>query len=460
MKQKKIISTVLASAMAITALCSCAGGTDDGKTKVSIGLWPDETQVERYKLRNEQKDKFMEENQDIEIVPDTYTYDTKTFNVKASANQLPNMYVTYFTEINQIIKGGYAADLTDVLVSEGYDKEMNEQIAEYCKDENGRIYAIPQSAYAQGLYINKKLFREAGLVNEDGSIKVPDTYDDVMEFAKIIKEKTGKAGFVMPTTNNMGGWHFLNIAWAFGTEFEKQREDGTWEATFDTQSTRDALQYIKDLKWKYDTLPADTVLDQSGIYKQFAIGEAAMMISNPPTNALYSKFDMNIDDVMCVKMPEGTAGRYSQMGGGVYMFSNDSTEEEIKAALKWLDYIGDTYKISDDILATTRNNFEMNVKNGDCILDREPISLWSNAERNEKVQSVRAEYTNVTPADYENYYDFSEVTIKPEPTACAQQLYAVLDSCIQEVLTNKDADVDALIKKANDDFQKNHLDKM
>lgn len=41
-----------------------------------------------------------------------------------------------------------------------------------------------------GLYINKPLFTKAGLVNEDGSVKVPQTYEELAEFAGIIKEKT------------------------------------------------------------------------------------------------------------------------------------------------------------------------------------------------------------------------------------------------------------------------------
>ena len=48
--------------------------------------------------------------------------------------------------------------------------------------------------------------------------------------------------------------------------------------------------------------------------------------------------------------------------------------------------------------------------------------------------------------------------LKPEEPVCAQELYGILDGCIQEVLTNKDADCAALIKKASSDFQMNYLD--
>ena len=42
----------------------------------------------------------------------------------------------------------------------------------------------------------------------------------------------------------------------------------------------------------------------------------------------------------------------------------------------------------------------------------------------------------------------------------SQELYKILDACIQSVLTDKNADPAELIKNANSDFQKNYLDKI
>lgn len=51
---------------------------------------------------------------------------------------------------------------------------------------------IPYSLSNPVLYINKDILREAGLA-ENG----PATWQEVSEFAKTIKEKTGKYGFYM-----------------------------------------------------------------------------------------------------------------------------------------------------------------------------------------------------------------------------------------------------------------------
>lgn len=458
MKFKKT-TALLAALIAVGALGGCGAEKDNGKIKLSVSNWPSDTDGESLAIQNKTRDGFMEANPDIDVIGDTYKYDTKTFTMKATANQLPTMYKTFFTEIKQIIKNGYAADITDAMQAHGYDTAMNPELLEFVTDENGRIFGVPTDAYKLGLYINKPLFREAGLVNADGTVKEPDTWEEVAEFSKIIREKTGKAGFVYPTTNNCGGWLFLNIAWSYGVEFENQREDGTWEATFDTPEAREALQYIKDLKWKYDALVADTVIDQDTMYKYFSTSQGAMMLRDVPYSGY--GYGLPLEELHATKMPKGPAGRFSQMGGNLWMFSAAATSEEIEAGFKWLEYTGFTPEVTDERLEKYGNDLKQSIDSWHAaVLEEESFSVWTNPETIEKKKAVRKQYANVDYEDYKNYFEATDVTIKAEPPACAQQLYSVLDKCIQEVITNENADVDKLITEACVDFQKNHLDKM
>lgn len=451
--------TALALSMAMVAGLGVTGRADSSEISVKIGDWPTESNEAWLEQMNKFRDGFMEANPDINIVEDTYTYDTKTFTMKAAANQLPNMYGTWFTEIDQIINAGYAADITDAMKEHGFDTGINPDLLKLMTDDEGRIYGIPKNAYEQAFYINKDIFKEAGLVNEDGSIMEPDTWEDVAEFAQTIKEKTGKAGFIIPTTNNCGGWQFLNIAWAYGVEFEKQREDGTWEATFDTQEARDALQYMKDLKWKYDVLVDDSVISTDDMNKYFGTGQAAMMIKDVG----YSGRGYGLDNsaLYATKMPKGPAGRFAQMGGNLYMFSADSTPEQIEAGFKWLEYIGNSPKMTDEQVESFRQELEAGQDSLiGVITERDSFEVWTDPETQEKRRALREQYANVNYDDYKNYFEATDVEITPEPAACAQQLYAILDGCIQEVFTNENADVDALITNACSDFQTNYLDKM
>lgn len=462
MKLQKTISVALSLVLSAAVLTGCGtkNAEDEGKINVSVGCWPDETQKSSLEKREKMRADFMEKNPDINIIPDTYNYETKTFTMKAAAGQLPNLIRPWYTEINMLIKQGYVADITEQLKKAGYIDEINPELLKMVSDDEGRVYAIPLNAYAQGLYINKKLFREAGLVDENGKVKIPNTYDEVAEYSKIISEKTGKAGLLLPTTNNCGGWHFLNIAWSYGVEFAKQDEDGKWKACFDTKEAIEALQYVKDLKWKYNGIGEQSVINQDDLYKYFGTNQAAMMFADPPCSKLVTQYGMNKDDIYVARMPEGPKGRFSQMGGNLWVFGSQSTPEQIEAGIKWLGYTGVTPFSDDETLANYRRSLEDSIEKNEIVLPKVAFKIWNDNEKTEKIDQIRKEYSNVAYEDYEMYFGFEDVTIRPEPAACAQELYSILDGCIQEVITNKDADVEELIKTANEDYQLNHLNKM
>lgn len=446
----------------LLGITGCGTKKDDGKIKVEIGNWAAET-ADPAVLEKLDKEvaEFEKLHPDIEIKGNAFGYDTKTFNVMASSGQLPETLDTFFTEMDQIIKSGYAADVTDALKENGLFDQLNPDVLEIAADKNGRVFGFPKEAYAIGLVINKKLFKEAGLVEANGTPKIPQTYAELAEYSKIIKEKTGKAGFVLPTTENGGGWVFMNIAWSKGVEFEEQQSDGSWKAVFDTPQFKEAIQYVKDLKWKYDALPDNKVINIEEQRKIFGIGQAAMTLASPDiVNTLVSKYGMNKDDVYFARVPGDSAGRYAQMGGAITIFSAANTDKQHDAAIKWLMFKGRTPVIDKDTEAMLRSNFETAISDGGVVFPKEFFTVWLSEERNKKYEEIAAEYANVDMANYEDYAGFKDVTLRPEESACCQQLYAVLDGVIQAVITDKDANIDSLTKTAVNDFQKNHLDKM
>lgn len=462
MKKKIIALTCITLALA-GALSGCGGDSAnkevEGKVNVKIGNWPSQESPESLKIMEDRKKLFAETHPNINIIGDTYAWDVKTFNMKASSGQLPNVFDVALTEVKNLISSGYVADITEALKEFGYDTAVNPDLLDL-GTVDGKIYVLPQAGYVNGLYIDKKLFREAGLVNEDGSIKYPKTYQEVAEYGQIIKEKTGAAGFALPTTNNCGGWHFLNIAWSYGVEFMEQDADGKWKATFNTQECKDALQYVKDLQWKYNVLPDDKVIDQNGLYQIFGTYRAGMMIADPPCQKLFQNFGMNKDDVMVVSMPAGPAGAYTQMGGSVYMFSAGTTLEQQKAILEWMKLGGFSPEYTDErIEEIHKNNAVTKEKNG-IVLPRNTIDVWTEPESLAKSNEIKEADANVILEDYEDYFGFKNVKIHLEYPRCSQELYSVFDKVIQELITNENADIDALLSEAENDFQKNHLDKI
>jgi len=225
----------------------------NNEIKISIANWPKENDVEGLKYAEGQVADMKQKYPNITIVPDQWAYDVNSFLPKAASGQLPTMYNTFFTEPSKIIAAGYACDITDVVKKYGYDKAINPSYLNLITKDD-KIYGLPQSGYVMGLACNVNLFKQAGELDVNGVPKFPDTYQDLAILAKKIKDKTGKAGFFLPTTKNQGGWQFMNIAWSFGANFE-EKVDGKWKAVFNSPEGVAALQYVKDLKWKYDVLP-------------------------------------------------------------------------------------------------------------------------------------------------------------------------------------------------------------
>ncbi|MBQ3426929.1 MAG: extracellular solute-binding protein [Clostridia bacterium] len=461
MKFKKIVCLVLGLAVC-ASFTGCGnsnkGRTEDGRIAISTSGWPDPDSPD-YPKAQEREQAFEAANPDVDLTGDTWSFDLKTFYPKAESGTLPTIYRCNFTEIQRIIDGEYAADITDVLDARGYTGKFSKKVEDVVS-KDGRIYSFPMSTYILGLAINMDLFKEAGLVEADGTPKQPSDWYELAEYAKIIKEKTGKSGFVIPTMNNAGGWIFTVIAWSFGTEFMKQEDNGRWTATFDSQECIDTLQFIKDLKWKYDVLPQDILIDNNVTTEYIATGKSAMMLSSGTIGTQIATYTINPDSLGMMAIPKGPKRYVTLLGGDTRAIRDDATEEQIDACIRFLEFTGNGYDIDESGKQALRDTIERNKERG-AVIGIKSLSPWNEESAKQQFQNeLIEEYSNVSPNNVKLYNDFlndETVEVQPEEPICAQDLYAILDRCIQSVLGDKDADCAALLKKANEDFQTNFL---
>ena len=461
MKFKKTIGICLAIVTALTIMSGCGKKQDDGKVHISVANWPSKENQTLYERYSKNLEEFTKKYPNVDLKPDTYSFNTKDFLAKAVAKQLPTVFEAPFTETKNIPNAGYCEDISSYLKNYGFMEYLNPDLLDLVRGENGEIWGVPYSVYAQGLYINKAIFKEAGLVNADGTVKVPQTYEEMAEYAKIIIEKTGNAGYVIPTIDNCGGWHFINIAWSYGTKFMEQDKDGKWKATFNSPEFKAAVQWLYDMKWKYDALPAQSAVSNDDRSMMFGTGQAAMMFSTPPANELSIKFDMNIKDIACVRMPAGPAKRAAQLGGSILFFAKGTTQEQFNACIDWYKFKGAyTTEITEDYLKKSEESYQDSYAMKQIVLPKTVLPILINRENEDKLQALREKYTNVDPADYDDYFGFKDVELTPEEPACCQQLYSIMDGIVQKVITDKDVNIDDIIEEAVKDFQTNHLDNM
>lgn len=464
MQNKKLlslVSAVLAGTLALSCTgCNGKNSSSGDKIQISVSNWPNkDADKTKYEAQMKIKEGFEKKYPDIEIIPDEWVFDLQTFNAKAEGGTLPTIYSPFLTEAERINENGYAYDVTDLMKQYGYYDKISNFFMDTIS-HNGKVYHIPGNIYSLGLCINNDVMQEAGLVNDDGTAQIPKTFDELKYMSKTIKEKTGKAGLVMPTTSNYGGWIFTSIAWNYDVQFMEQDKDGKWISTFNSPEMETALQYLYDMKWEDDSLPANTLVNAENCTSLVGTGQAAMSLMNIyQVESLPRTYGLDKNSIVFANLPAGPSGHYTLMGGGTYVIAPNATEEQADAAMKWLEYTGVLPIEDDEAVETQRIQFQEAYDGGIDIIGIRGLNAWDSDYYHEKTGHYLVdEYLNVDPSHISDYNDHDGISYHVEEPVCAQELYAILDKCIQEVLTNKNVDIKATIKQASEEFQNNYLD--
>ena len=460
----KNVSLVLALCLLFAALPAglAEGAVDPDLTcTITLGNWPADTAPEAEKALFEgYKATMARLYPNVTLVPDYYSYTLSNYVPMAKGNTAPSIFQPPFTDPQLLISQHLVGDVTDALEAYGVLDKFSPSYVEMLADENGRIYGLPRDGYVLGMHINIDLFRQAGLIDEEGLPIYPKTLQEMAEYGQIIREKTGKAGLVFPASETYGGWLFTNIAWNFGcvgdSALEYQDEDGRWVCNFTSPECVKAMEFMRDLKWKYDILNADaTTTDWAGAHSLLGTGEAAMnfaaddSVDQPTANK-----GLPVEDFALIPFPAGEAGRYALAGGTCYMFAPNITKDQGIALMAYLQVIGKLPFLNDEIIAGMRADYAAKRDRGAPVLPA--ISAWTDEEYNAAKQAIVDEYCNVDMRLYRDFFDsLSEgtITLKSEEPVFAQQLYRELTAVIQRMITREGADVMKALQKAQDSFQ-------
>jgi ABC-type glycerol-3-phosphate transport system substrate-binding protein len=456
-KIMKRLSVFMLMLLLAASFCFAGGGGDKapaGNTVVKLGIWPEDTLPAEIAMHREFVSKYNQKYPGVTIQPAQYRYAVDTFVSMAEAKQTPTIFETWFTEPQKLIQGGFVKDITSEMKALGWDSKMNPSVKNLLS-KDGKIYGVPRDAYALGLMLNVDLFRQAGLVDKNGIPLYPKTWDELAKTAQTIKQKTGSSGLCLLAKDNAGGWHFTNIAWGFGAVFMVQKS-GKWVAQVNTPEVAAALNYVKDLKWRYDVLTPDpTNEDWSSGFRAIGTGAAAMYIAaqdavNQPTEVN----GLPVSDLSLVPVPAGPKGQFSLMGGTPYMFASNATKDEINAALRYLEIMGRSPVVDEATIAGLRADAERRKNVGVPVIPEVPA--WTDKAFLKAKQDAIDAFKNVDMRLYQDYYDIvaKAGNLKSEEPMMVQDLYAELTKCLQAVLTDRNANVQTLLDTAQRNFQR------
>ena len=181
------------------------------------------------------------------------------------------------------------------------------------------------------------LFQKAGL----DPMKGPETWEDVKNFAKQIKDKTGKAGYGLVGKLNAGNtpYRYMPICWAYGgAALDETADAPTYQKSgFDSQGNIDALQWNLDVFARDQSAPGSSLNNtQIEVRDLFVSGEIGMMIDSPVVYTYVLSKSPDIAAKMnCVLMPKGPVRRAVAFGGSnSVIFKGAKDLDAAKAVVK------------------------------------------------------------------------------------------------------------------------------
>jgi multiple sugar transport system substrate-binding protein len=407
-----------------------------GKVTITVTGQPPKTEEVERKLFDQDVAEFEASHPDIDIDPHEGFMDPKTFSAKLAGGQLEDVYYVYFTDPANIIARRQAADITDQVKDLPVMKQLQQPLIDIFKDRNGRIYGLPTANYSMGLLYNRDLFTKAGLDPD----KPPTTWDEVRTAAqKITALGNGTVGFADLSKNNQGGWHLTTWAYAMGSQIATQDGD-KWKAAFNNDRTKQALRLLKDMRWTDNTMGAKQLLEATDVQRMMGAGQLGMYLSAPDNvPVLVKQFKGKYEDYGVAAMP---GGQGTLLGGEGYMINPKADAAKIKAGLTWI-----TWKYLNP------DRIETNIKR--YVEEQQPIGLPAiptpdvyTGDTRARQAALKTQYANVPEKNFKSYLDGNATLRGNLEPPNAQQVYAVLDTVMSAVLTNKDADIDQLLKDA------------
>ncbi|MET0234086.1 MAG: extracellular solute-binding protein [Kibdelosporangium sp.] len=435
--------------LAITAvLTACSGGGEDsadGKAVVHVSLDPglEQGAIDAFNARVAQ---FEAANPAIDLVPQEFKWDGTTFTAQLAGGTLPDVFTVPFTDGRGLIEREQIADISAEVSKLPYATKFNDKIALAGSSGDGRMWAVPIAAHGQALHYNRTLFTQAGLDPD----KPPATWDEVRSAARQITQRTGQTGYAMMTSGNTGGWIAVTLDYAHGGRAERIDGDAA-KATLDTPEMANVLRDIRTMRWDDNSMGANFLYDWATINQDFAAGRIGMYVSGGGNfGSLKAQNALKPEDYGVTVLPLTSRPDAGVLGGGTLAAVSAKASEKVKAAaVRWIDfYYMEKLTKPEAAVADARTTAD----SGQAVGSPE-LPVFDKATFDQRMQWI-AQYVNVPIKQMAPYTDkmFGQPLI-PEPTRSTQQVYALLDPVVQAVLTNRDADVSALLRDAQSQAQ-------
>ncbi len=299
---------------------------------IHLTLWnvpPKSLPLDR-QLWEETVSRFEKENPDIKIDGVEREYQPEEFITVMAGGKGPDLVKVWAGSIQTLASLGFLEPI-DTYIQNWTQQDFINPVLWQSTQVGNHLYGIPADTYFLFLLYRKDLFIKAGL-NPDNP---PATWDDLVTDARALTHReNGQYGLgLVPKT-----WYFQDFVWQAGGEMVRI-ENGRPHAAFSEAPAVLALKFWKDLRWKYNVLQPDVLIQEPELLHLFALGKVGMILGvADELPALISRYKIDPQTFGIAPLPAGPAGRAAHLGGNIYVINASSADEKKKAAWKWIEF--------------------------------------------------------------------------------------------------------------------------
>ncbi len=207
MKKFRVLSILLVAVLMCSCFVGCGKDDTVDSDVTTITVWSSSSHSKNSVMKivdsfnnNEGKEKGIFIDYQV-IEGDSYS---KSLELALQTGQGPDLF-TGGVVLKNAVENGYVAAFEDFEGGEEFVEGFKDYLVDFKHTYRGKTYAVPTSATTRGLIYNKDMFREAGLVDENGEPTPPETFEEFREYAKILTDKkNNKFGTIFPM--KWSGW--------------------------------------------------------------------------------------------------------------------------------------------------------------------------------------------------------------------------------------------------------------
>lgn len=279
---KKSLALLLALAM-IFCVCGCGQTPADGdkqqseKTggKVTIEVWHRASADMGADVLQAAADEFNAGQDKYEILP---VYNSGEYKgliqqmvADAATGSTPGICQIAYTWSNFLCDNFPTTDIASLEGGSDFLAAYDSNLVDLCKSPDGsQVVGIPVANSCPIFYYNIEVCQAAGL---DVS-KLPTTWDEVVEWAETIVEKTDAEGFSFAAPPDF--WLEEWLIESFGGNIYTQASDGTYVANFAEDTAVNAMQTVADL---YANGTGVFLSGSDAIKEAFSSGKLGIMVA-------------------------------------------------------------------------------------------------------------------------------------------------------------------------------------